>query len=309
MNKPLAAAVQETSTPVDGEEDTSLEEDQILLEDDDAEEKAENALMEELFPGLAESEEPEVEITEEAEEVIAEETQAEQEALDAKKTEEAEAAQPPEDKTKETAQEEQPTPEEPAPEQPPVQETQEDFEARLHKFNADAEQLLSEQVYNMSAEQVEELETDPAAAMPKLAAHLHMQVMRATTQNIARLLPTLMENIQAQQKVSSGFTNQFFETHPTLSDHQDTVIKYGQVYRKLNPDATPEEFIRDVGAQVSVALGLHAQPVQEQPAPAVPAAPAPFTPSAARKSSGAVPKQQPTNEFELMAEEELAENS
>lgn len=190
------------------------------------------------------------------------------------------------------------------------QMTEEDRQAQLEqlqKFDRDARAYLVDNVYKLSEEEAEELETDPVTALPKLAANMHLQVMRSATLNVARLLPMMIEQIQSTQSQSKSLEDKFYDAHPGLAEHKGTVLRYGQVYRQMNPQATVEDFIRDVGAQASVGLGIVQQPKQQQQQPVVQQT-SPHSPALAGRQQSTPARMAPTNEFERIAEEFLTED-
>jgi methionyl-tRNA formyltransferase len=153
----------------------------------------------------------------------------------------------------------------------------------------------------MTEEDVTAFEEDPGKMLPQFAARLHLQVMRAAQQGLARMLPQMVQQINQTQSQAQTLTEKFFTANQALVGHEQTVRKFGEVYRTLNPTATADDFIRDVGAQVSVALGLH-----QQAAPAAAVVKAPVTPPhkpAGIGANAAVTKPVISNEFEAISME------
>ena len=148
--------------------------------------------------------------------------------------------------------------EEPAVEQPTVETPKPIDPAQLtadyEKWRNDAENLLAAQHYNLSEEQAEEFDTDPGAAIPKLAARLHMEVMQQSVAMIAQMLPQIMARVNTTQTREAAVVKQFFAKWPELVEHRDHVVRLGSVYNQMNPQASLEDFIRDVGAQVAVSM-------------------------------------------------------
>ncbi len=149
---------------------------------------------------------------------------------------------------------EEPTQEEPVVEQPttepPIDPAK--VQADYQKWRGDAEELLATHHYALTEEQAEEYDSSPGTAIPKLAARLHMEVMQQSVAMIAGLLPKIMANVNQAQTVESQREAAFFAEWPELTPHRDQVVRHGAVYFQMNPQATFEEFMRDVGAQVAV---------------------------------------------------------
>ena len=153
-----------------------------------------------------------------------------------------------------TATVEEPTKEEPVVEQPttepPIDPAK--VQADYQKWRGDAETLLASQHYALTDEQAAEFDDSPGTAIPKLAARLHMEVMQQSVAMIAGLLPKIMANVNQAQTVEAQRETEFFKEWPELAGHRDQVVRHGAVYYQMNPQATFQEFMRDVGAQVAV---------------------------------------------------------
>ena len=193
-----------------------------------------------------------------------------------------------------------PEPQPVAAEPQPAQLTPEQQAQRSAEFQRQAIDTLATQVYALSEDDVAQIETNPAEAFPRLAAVVHMRTMAAATNYMMRMMPQVVSAITANTQNASAAEQQFFSQHAELTDHKDLVQRFGAAYRQVNPQASAEDFIRDVGAQVKVALGLH-----QQPAPAVAAAAAPHRPAGARAAAAAPTPAPSDNPFTVLAEEFL----
>jgi len=298
MNKMAKAAVtaNEFSTL------SSLFEAQDSATDDDQDEVLEEEAVEET----------EAEGEEEVEEELEEEPQTtqssdgddsedegedEEEAASASEDEESDPQA--EEEVEEDQEEEAETSSEEETEEGP-EEDQEELLAQYNEFMEEARTRLETEVYNLSEEDSEALQDDPAAVLPMMAARLHMQIAETVMQNIARQFPQMMETYTTQSEQTSAFETQFFERWPDLQGDKAEVVKIGQVYRQLNPSATTEDFIRDVGAQVTVALGKHvaAEPAKGNKPRRRSLPPRPAAAGTTSRSKPAVE----TNEFTILAE-------
>ena len=168
------------------------------------------------------------------------------------------------------------------------------------EMRAQAEDTLATQHYALNQEQVDEFDADPASFIAKLSARVYMDAVTNSLTHVLQSLPQLVEHTLKQHDVVEAEEVKFFEAWPKLSTHREDVVTIAQVYRQLHPQATSDQFIRDVGAQTMVALKLTVDaPAAAQPQPAQPQ---PFVPAAASPPAGASPP--PTNPFEQMALEE-----
>jgi hypothetical protein len=126
--------------------------------------------------------------------------------------------------------------------------------------------------YALSEEDVQAFESEPEKVLPRFAARLHAKAVEdAVTHALARV----PEMVQAQiTQLRSGWQREatFYRQWPQLRNPQyaNTVAILARTYAQVHPQATLEEFTRNVGAQAMVALGLPtdgAQPSQGAPAP------------------------------------------
>lgn len=173
------------------------------------------------------------------------------------------------------------------------------------------------QMYQLNQEQAGQMVTDPNAVLPQLAATLHVNILeqslQANREMIQRMLPDYLGNFLTQREDTTSATEEFFSQWEELRPQKDRVMQLATVYRQTNPQATKEQFFRDVGMQSWMALGmdtgqLAAKLAPQQPAPAAPAAPAaPQVPTgllpANPGSSTPLPSSQPGNPFADLAEE------
>ncbi|KKL16904.1 hypothetical protein LCGC14_2490900 [marine sediment metagenome] len=167
------------------------------------------------------------------------------------------------------------------------------------EMRTQAEETLATQHYALSEEQAAELNEDMAIAVPKMMARVYMDSVTNTLAHVLQNLPGLVDNVLSQRKVVEKDEESFFTSWPKLREHRESITNIAQVYRQLHPTASPEQFIRDVGAQTMVAMKLT---VDEVPAETPEAPTRPFVPAAS--SPPASPGPPPTNPFEQMALEE-----
>jgi hypothetical protein len=224
-----------------------------------------------------------------------------------------EPAPEPEAKPAEPAPEPAPAAEEqPAVEEPPAApvvetKTPEQLQQEHTKWREESEAKLTE-FYAIDKEDAELLLTEPEKVIPKLAARLHLEVSTAVAEAVKSLLPSAIQQMSAQQSVAEKQEGEFFKAWPKLNDtkHHNTLQRLGVTYRNSHPQATPDDFIRDVGAMAMVALRIpFDEPAAPEPEPKVP----PHVPAAA--AGGSAPaRPTSTNPFaqfvdELAAEEEV----
>lgn len=176
-----------------------------------------------------------------------------------------------------------------APQQPDLAAIHEQFE----NWRGESEKLLSEQHYNFSEEQVEELRNDDVPeslinAIPGMMSRVYLDSVTMAMGQIVQNLPHLISMVTEQQAAQSQGEAAFFEQWPQLKEHTDTVRAIGAAYRQANPKASPEDFIKQVGASAMVSLQLPiegAAPAAEEAKPAAPA----FKPASTGTPAGTPP--------------------
>lgn len=207
-------------------------------------------------------------------------------------------------------------PEEPAkvetPEVTPTVTTPEkDLMALLNERRDETIDVLAKNHYNLSDEQFREVDENPREALPKLMSSVYLDAVQGAASTILGQLPQIMQAVNIRQAAEAKAETTFYEMFPALNDekYKEHIAKVTNMHRQLNPKATVDEMIRDVGVQASVAFKL---PIPEESRvvkrtvetviPHVPAAAGGLKPSAPI-APGSV------NPFETMAEEIMKEDA
>lgn len=186
-------------------------------------------------------------------------------------------------------------------------DTPEAIAARYQEHRQSRISELAQRTFQLDAQTVEQLQTEPEKVIPLLMAQSCMAAMEATLVAVSNYLPQAVNAITEQTSTVQKAEKDFFDAHPVLNDpkYRQALDTAGVFYRQLNPTATKERFIADVGAAVKAQLGLQDAPV----APVAPAAPRaiPHSPIVANAPrSGAVT---PGNRFAALAEDDVNGNS
>lgn len=180
-------------------------------------------------------------------------------------------------------------------------ETPEELQARYHAWRTASEEQLAEH-YAISEDMAAELNDDPDSAIPKIAARVYLDAFTNSVAHMQRMLPSMLEQALAARDANTQYEEQFFTQWPALREHTDVVTRLGDSYRQMYPGATPEEFMRDVGAQAMVALRLPTEPIPPAPAAEPAPTPAPHRPAASSPPASA-PVRAPSNPFEALDQE------
>ena len=210
----------------------------------------------------------------------------------------------------------QPEPEpEPVTEAPAVVEaTEEQRQEAYTQAYAQATEALTD-YYKLPEEVAEQanlqLGEGFAETFSGMLARVYLDAVAAAGQYAAQHVPPLIEARTARQQAATRDESEFFERWPQLqaadSAHMETIYKIGSTFRQINPQASKEDFISQVGAMSMVTLGLTPEGPKPEPAEGNVVPLAPYVPAAASGGGGPVSKQgsEPQNIFTEMVEDTL----
>lgn len=216
----------------------------------------------------------------------------------------------PEPKPTEVPSPEQPAPAQ-APEVAPVVEpaptlTVAEIQANYQTARNEAEALLAKDHYALSEDQVQRLDAGESGVISEIAARVCMDAMGGAVGHILNQLPAMVANVLEQRGQHDTNESKFYKEWPDINQttHGDLVQKFAMAHRIANPQATSDDIIREVGAQVTVALRL---PQNAPIAPTIPVTPAPVQTPAfqpANTGAGSAPvSSSATNEIERFNEQ------
>ena len=189
----------------------------------------------------------------------------------------------------------------PAPAQP---EQPADYQA----WRQNRETELASTLYAINEADAQALLTEPETVLPRMAARMHMEVMESTMRALQSVLPQAIQGYTQHEQANTQAKQFFTGVNPDLANpaYEPYILQFGEVYRKVNPTAGPEEAAKAIGALVRSALGIAAPQQGIAPPPqqvSQPATPVPFTP--ARGSGTGNPAPTPANQFVQLANEFL----
>lgn len=159
-------------------------------------------------------------------------------------------------------------------------------------------QHLAQERFQLTPEEVQELETDVTSAVPKLLAKVHLQSQIAMQKFLAQAVPGMIQRHTQVSRANDEAENKFFDTHKALGldknnkQHREVAIRTAKLYRQMYPQASLDQLISDIGPMV--AMNLKLAPGAAAPQPQVPGAPVmprggtPFRP-AVNGGGGALP--------------------
>lgn len=184
---------------------------------------------------------------------------------------------------------------------PPAQQSQQTPPAQQSAadqpltFEAHRDKTLTalEPLFQMTAEEAEQLRVEPEKIMPKLAARVAFESMVMTFQSLQTQLPQLIGATMSNHQTQIESDKQFKARWPELyaDEHKELVLNSINAYRAANPKATMEQLIEGAGAFAMIALGRGYTPQQQQQQQAAPAAVpgAPPRPAGAGATSAPIP--------------------
>lgn len=169
-------------------------------------------------------------------------------------------------------------------------------------WRSETEDLLAKHHYKLSEEDMIQIDSNPQEALPRMMARVYMDAVSAAITQVLTYLPQTMRQVTEQERINNESESAFFSKWPALKEKKEAVLSIGQVYRQMNPRATAEQFINEVGAAAMMSLRL--DPSQgTQPAAPIAASPQPFVPAAQTPQGGILANQKPVNQFTALNEE------
>jgi hypothetical protein len=145
----------------------------------------------------------------------------------------------------------------------------------FQKNHKEMSEWASQNLFTLSKEEAEALETDAVAQIPKLMGRVFSQSLQAMGNLIQNFVPQMVnQGVQQQQRVSARAAealSEFYQANSHLSadKHGASVDKWARAFRAANPKASRADAILFVGRAVSAEFGL----APGQVAPRKPAAP------------------------------------
>lgn len=210
-----------------------------------------------------------------------------------------------------------PPPEEAAPaEAPEPAPTMEQLREQYQANRAGLEKTVATGHYGLNEEQVNRLDDGDPQIIPELMAKVYMDALTGSVAHMITHLPHMMESMIESRDTNATNEKSFFDAWPQLNAaaHGETIGTLGAAYRSVNPTASAEDFIRNVGASALVALGIPPTEIGDAPAqggnggttPVSGPQSAPFVPGGTGRG-GSAPVDQPSPYDALASEMEAEE--
>jgi hypothetical protein len=157
--------------------------------------------------------------------------------------------------------------------------------AHLAQNEEQVVQHLAESMFKLSDKDVEELESNTVATIPRLLARTAVVMQRNFLMQMANIVPRMVQAHGEVTKRHSEAEGEFYTRWPDLKkdQHGTLVMQYAAVYRQMHPEASRKDMIEAVGPMAMMAAKVIPS-VPGQPSPSVtngsrPPQPAPFVPA------------------------------
>lgn len=156
------------------------------------------------------------------------------------------------------------TPQAPAPQAPQTDLSPSDPVGMAAAMEQNAPALiqhLAETRFQLTPEEVQEVETDAVAAIPKLLAKVHLHSQIAMQRFLAQAVPGMIQRHTQVSTANSEAENKFFDTHKALgldktnTQHRQAAVRLAKMYRQMYPQAPLDQLIQDIGPMVVKAVG------------------------------------------------------
>jgi hypothetical protein len=161
----------------------------------------------------------------------------------------------------------------------------------LAQNEAQAVELVAQQMFQLSPEEKEALEQDVIGTVPKLLAKVFVKQQQNALTQMGRMIPMMIQRHLQAVKRNDGNEGKFYQRWPDIDreKHHDSVVKYASVYRQMHPQASLEQMIEDLGPMVMMANKIVPQSLR----PAAPAAAARQSGTPATSANGRGPPSTP----------------
>lgn len=154
----------------------------------------------------------------------------------------------------------------------PISKTPAEIQAEYNSWLQTAETQLADQNYRIDETLLDEFNSNPEKALPRILAKAHLQIQQATMMAIAEMFPKIMETYQRGNSERERIETQFFGMWPGLAPVKEKAVVDAvpliENFRRANPQIDEATLMKQVGATLHV---MYQIPVDGQtPPPADP---------------------------------------
>lgn len=153
-----------------------------------------------------------------------------------------------------------------------------------------SDHLATTPEFALSQADIEAIDSDVHTAIPKLMARTFIRAQAAAMNQMERVVPAIIERYNAAIKAREKSEGKFYARWPDVKKdaHGEVVDRLAAAYRRMNPSATLEQMVEEVGPMVMMTAKITpgqqqaqqpgANGAQQPPARRMPPAP-PFQPA------------------------------
>lgn len=159
---------------------------------------------------------------------------------------------------------------------------------------------VAKQLFVLSPEEVEALETNAVEAVPRLLAKTYVAAQAAMLQQLNRFVPLMLDRYSQVTRRHQANEDKFYARWKGLSreKHGATVMRYATVLRQGNPNLTLDQMIEQLGPLVHQLTGTPVPTAVPAAANGRAPASAAFTP--AMSGAAGLPQTQEPGAFDFM---------
>jgi hypothetical protein len=153
---------------------------------------------------------------------------------------------------------------------PPQQPTEEGAPPRIYSPAELAQTLgqnrdrmidaLAQQKFALSPEEIQALDVDAVGVLPKIMARVYFEGQVNSLQQIANMVPRMVEHVANTRIAESDSERAFFEAWPNIDsrnvEHMKVVTQLSNSFRQMNPRASRDDAIKYVGQAATAFLNL-----------------------------------------------------
>lgn len=123
-------------------------------------------------------------------------------------------------------------------------------------------EALAQQKFALSPEEIQSLEVDAVGVLPKIMARVYFEATVNGLQQIANMVPRMVEHVANTRIAESDSERAFFDAWPNIdarnAEQVKVVTQLSNSFRQMNPRASMEDAIKYVGQAATAFLGLQA---------------------------------------------------
>lgn len=132
---------------------------------------------------------------------------------------------------------------------------------------------IAEQLFAMSDEDVEALQSDPQKSLPMMASRVYVRAVSQALKHMEAAIPAAIERHMRVTESSRKSEEAFYKAWPDLdpAQHGPLVKRLGMTYRMTNPTSPMSQMIEELGPMVMMAAKVQPKPIVASPGAPAPA--------------------------------------